>query len=112
MKIFRRIAAAFLLVALMIGVSGCAGGGDLSIHIDRTITDKKLQYSFFANDMAAHNDDNRIMAKWEEMFNADITLEGSGADWMETLSLRINSNDLPDILVLDMKHIFFLHLLY
>jgi hypothetical protein len=67
MKIFRRIAAAFLLVALMIDVSGCAGGGDLSINIDRTITDKKLQYSFFANDMAAHNDDNRIMAKWEEM---------------------------------------------
>lgn len=97
MKVFRRIAAAFLLVALMIGVSGCAGGGDLTIDIDRTITDKKLQYSFFANDMAAHNDDNRIMAKWEEMFNADITLEGSGADWMETLSLRINSDDMPDM---------------
>ena len=43
MKNFRRIAAAFLLVALVLGVSGCAGGGDLTIEIDRTITDKKLE---------------------------------------------------------------------
>lgn len=98
MKKFRRIAAAVLLVALVFGVSGCGGHtGDLSIDIDRTITDQKLEYTLFANEMAVRNEENSVVNKWEEMFNADFVLEGSGADWMETLSLRINSDDMPDM---------------
>ncbi len=97
MKLCRRIASVLLLAAMLLGISGCAGGGDLTIDIDRTITDKKLEYNLFANEMAVRDEDNRVTAKWEEQFNVEFHMEGTGADWMETLSLRINSDDMPDM---------------
>lgn len=97
MKNFKRIATLCLLAAMAVGLFGCAGAGDLTIEIDRTITDKKLEYTFFANEMAARNDENTVVDKWEEMFNAEFTFEGTGADWMESLSLRINADDMPDM---------------
>ena len=51
----------------------------------------------FAHDLAAYDGDSQVMSKWEDMFNADFTLDGSGSDWMQTLSLRVNSDDMPDI---------------
>ncbi|MDD6200115.1 MAG: extracellular solute-binding protein [Firmicutes bacterium] len=97
MKKRKRTAAALLLAALTVAFTGCTGGGDLSIDIDRTISDQKLDYTLFANEMAVRDKPNRVVDKWEEMFNVDFHFEGSGADWMETLSLRINADDMPDM---------------
>ncbi len=97
MKLCKKITAFVLLAAMLLSLVGCVGGNDLSIEIDRTISDKKLDYTFFANEMAVRDEQNRVMDKWEEQFNADFHLEGTGADWMETLSLRINSDDMPDM---------------
>lgn len=97
MKTLGRIVAAVSLLAMIVGALGCSVGGNLSIEIDRTITDKKLQYNMFAHELAAYDADNRVMDKWENMLNAEFTLDGSGSDWMQTLSLRVNSDDMPDI---------------
>ncbi len=98
MKTLKRTLVLAIVAVLVLALFGCTGGGnDLTIDIDRTITDKKLDYTLFANDMSVRDESNRVMDKWEEMFNADFHLEGSGADWMETLSLRINADDMPDM---------------
>ena len=97
MKIFQRIVVLALLAVLVLGITGCSGSGELAIDIDRNVTDKKLQYTMFAHELAAYSAENRVMDKWEEMFNVEFTLDGSGSDWMQTLSLRVNSDDMPDL---------------
>lgn len=84
--------AGLLLTA---GLTACTPP-DLGLEVDKTITDKQLDYTFYAHGLGVYTDDNPIIQKWEEMFNIKISFEGASADWMETLALRVNANDLPD----------------
>ena len=88
----------FLLIAVLLVVfsAGCKGKS-LSIDIDREISDKTLEYTLFANDLGAYDNKNRVVEKWEKQFNVKFDFQGTGADWMETLCLRINSNDMPEM---------------
>lgn len=86
-----------LLAVLVIaaGMTGCKHR-DLDLNVDKTITDKELAYTFYAHGLGVYDDSNPVIQKWEEMFNIKISFEGASADWMETLALRVNSNDMPE----------------
>ena len=94
-SIISLIAAA--CVASLLLLSGCKGGGDLTVDVDKTVTDKHLDYSLYANSMGTYDDNNEIVKKWEEMFNCSFRFEGAAVDWMETMCLRANSDDLPEL---------------
>ena len=93
----KRIIACIIVTAMLVACFASCSGGDLSIDIDCTISEETLEYTLFANDLSAYNEPNRVVEKWEKQFNVKLNLDGSGADWMETLSLRINSDDMPEL---------------
>ena len=93
----KRLFCIALLISLTLSITGCGIGGDLDIDIDFNISDKTLKYTLFANDLGAYSTDNRVVKKWEEQFNIELDFQGTGADWMETLCLRINADDMPEL---------------
>ena len=93
----RRLICIFSALLVLISLVSCAGGGTIDVDIDKTISDETLEYTLFANDLGAYDAENRIVDKWEKQFNVKFNFEGTGTDWMQTLALRINSDDMPDL---------------
>lgn len=95
--VMRRLICIFSALLVLISLVSCAGGGTIDVDIDKTISDETLEYTLFANDLGAYDAENRIVDKWEKQFNVKFNFEGTGTDWMQTLALRINSDDMPDL---------------
>ncbi len=94
----RRVLSALLASLLVLSaLSGCKKPGSLEIEVDKTITDKNLTYTLYANGMGVYDDSHEIVKKWEEMFNVQFKFDGSGTDWMETMALLANANDMPEL---------------
>ena len=70
--------------------------GDL--EIDKTISDETITYTVFAADLNLLADSDRVLQHIEEKFNIKLQIEGApSANWMESLSTRINADDPPDL---------------
>lgn len=95
-KIASLLCAGVLTLTMAGSLTGC-GGGSVTVEVDRSETQELREYTLFANDLGAFDKDNSIVEKWEKQFNIKLKLEGGGADWMETLCLRANSDDMPDL---------------
>ncbi len=88
------IAILFALIALL---SSCGSSDVQPDNVDKTITDQHLDYSLYAHGLGVYDDQNDIVQKWEKAFNCTFHFEGAAIDWMETMCLRANSDDMPDL---------------
>lgn len=93
----KKLAAVILAcTALLVTISGCKGG-NLDMEIDKTISDKQIEYKFFAHNLNVYAESDRVLKHIEEKFNVKLILDGAPENgWMEKLCLLINADDAPD----------------
>lgn len=96
-QMFKKGITVFLMfVVCILSISGC-GNKNLDIKIDKTISDKTIEYKLFAHNLNVYAESDRILKSIEDKFNIKISLEGAPENgWMEKLCLLINANDAPN----------------
>ncbi len=101
MKKFFRALAILIAAVTAFCATGC-GGTDFTLEYeyDYTVSDKKLNYSFYGTVSAFNRKDNdTVIEEIEKKFNVKIDLQfGSANDWRKQLSTYVNSDkNVPDM---------------
>ena len=117
MKIKQLIICLFVAALTVSAFSGCGGNKDpgsdskkpgTDTHTaDKTISDKKIQYTFFAHNWNSYNgqENDRILKHLEEKFNIKINITGAPeSGYNDKLNALINSGSTPDLILMQMNN--------